>query len=194
MILRLHHTMARSQANGPGVRAVVWVQGCTLGCAGCFNPATHPPHGGHAVPVATLVQWLRDLATAPIAPITGLSVSGGEPLQQAEAVIALCAAAQALELSVILWTGYTWDELERTPWRPRLMQVVDLLIAGRYQAARHLGRDLRGSANKTLHRGAARRIDPATLPDVPLAEAQVSPRGDAVLWTGMRPVWEEPRR
>jgi anaerobic ribonucleoside-triphosphate reductase activating protein len=43
--LRLHGFVARSRANGPGIRAVVWTQGCTLGCPGCFNPGSHPSEG-----------------------------------------------------------------------------------------------------------------------------------------------------
>ena len=54
--LRVHRFLPHSYANGPGARAVIWVQGCTLGCPGCFNPATHPHAGGELMPIATLFR------------------------------------------------------------------------------------------------------------------------------------------
>lgn len=182
--IRLRHWCPRSEANGPGVRAVVWVQGCTLGCVGCFNPETHPRAGGVERPVADVIAWLRTLAEGP-SPIAGLSVSGGEPLQQAEATIALCHGAQALGLNVILWTGYAWEEVRRMSFHTRLMRVVDVLIAGRYDQDLHLARGLRGSANKTVHIGAGGRIARSDLGDVPLAEARIAPDGAVMTWTGM---------
>ena len=54
----------RSLVNGPGVRAVVWVQGCGRRCPGCFNPEFLPFEGGRAVPVAEVIQWIADSAAA----------------------------------------------------------------------------------------------------------------------------------
>lgn len=184
--LRLHAFVPRSRANGPGLRAVVWVQGCTLGCPGCFNPDTHNPHRGASIAVADLAAHIAALAQA-APPIDGVSISGGEPLQQAPAVLALCEAVQALDLSVILWTGFAWEEVQRMPCADRLMACVDLLIAGRYDAAQHLGDQLRGSANKTLHIGARRRIDPAALTSVPRREIIIAPDGTTIS-SGMAPL------
>lgn len=183
LTLRLHDWLARSRANGPGLRAVLWVQGCTLGCPGCFNPGTHPRAGGTERPVAEVLDWLAGLATSRRDPITGLSVSGGEPLQQAPAVLAVCEGAQALGLTVLLWTGYSWPEVDRMPFRARLLRAVDVLIAGRYDPTQRLARDLRGSANKTVVLGARGRLTPRALGAVPRAEACIA--GETVLWTGM---------
>ena len=57
-ILRLHQFLPASRANGPGLRAVLWVQGCSLGCPGCFNPQTHPFNEGQPVPVENLVSQI----------------------------------------------------------------------------------------------------------------------------------------
>jgi hypothetical protein len=87
--LRLHGFVARSRANGPGIRAVVWTQGCTLGCPGCFNPGSHPLEGPGGA-VATDELATRILALRP--EIEGLTVSGGEPLQQWDATVDLLAS------------------------------------------------------------------------------------------------------
>lgn len=76
MTLRLHAFLPRSRANGPGWRSVVWVQGCSLGCPGCFNPQTHNREEvGEAVEVAEVMQRILAAGTE------GVTVSGGEPLQ-----------------------------------------------------------------------------------------------------------------
>ena len=59
--LRLHAFLPRSRANGPGVRAVIWVQGCSLGCPGCFNPQTHAFSGGEVVTVEELFERIVGL-------------------------------------------------------------------------------------------------------------------------------------
>ena len=76
--LRLHDFLPRSRANGPGLRAVIWVQGCSLGCPGCFNPGAQSLMGGHEVAVG----HLRERLLAFGGDMEGLTVSGGEPLQQ----------------------------------------------------------------------------------------------------------------
>ncbi|MCA9796206.1 MAG: 4Fe-4S cluster-binding domain-containing protein, partial [Candidatus Eremiobacteraeota bacterium] len=90
MELRIADIVWSSRANGPGPRAVVWVQGCSLGCAGCFNPHTHDFQAGRWLPVPDLVEQLRGL------PVQGLTISGGEPLQQARAVGALVSRLKAV--------------------------------------------------------------------------------------------------
>jgi anaerobic ribonucleoside-triphosphate reductase activating protein len=104
--VRVHATEPRSRANGPGARFVVWMQGCTLGCAGCFNPATHQAGSGREVDVDAIAA---ELAATP--GIEGLSLSGGEPLQQADAAVALLDAARGLGLSTLAFSGYTLDEI-----------------------------------------------------------------------------------
>jgi len=179
-VARVHAVEARSRANGPGARFVVWMQGCTLGCAGCFNPATHDTHGGRDVAVGELVDEMR------AARVDGLTLSGGEPLQQPEAAAELLAAARALGLSTLAFSGYTLDEIRALPAGERVLAHLDVLVDGRYVARERLGTGLRGSANQRIYLMTERH----TLAEVeatPVAEVRIAPGGELVL-TGVNPL------
>ena len=180
--LRVHDFMASSRANGPGVRAVLWLQGCSLGCPGCFNPATHPRDAGERASVDELLARVADLGPG----IEGLTVSGGEPLEQARPLRALLERLRReTSLSVILFTGFTWEEVRAAAEMADVLAFVDVLVAGRYDAARRLARGLRGSANKTTHFLTHRYAD-ADLDAVPAAEIAIGPEGEVVV-SGMDP-------
>ena len=182
-MLNLHAFVPRSRANGPGTRAVVWVQGCSLGCPGCYNPATHPSAGGEAVAVDDLCARIAALGDG----IEGVTVSGGEPLQQRVGLLALLRRLRAqTRLSVLVFTGFTWDEVQHFPGAADLLACVDVLFAGRYDATRHLAQDLRGSANKTVH-FLTGRYGPADLREVPEAEVVITADGGVVA-SGIDPV------
>jgi anaerobic ribonucleoside-triphosphate reductase activating protein len=186
--LRLHQLLPSSRADGPEVRVVLWVQGCSLGCPGCFNPETHPFAGGERVSVDALFQRLTALTRS----IEGITISGGEPLQQRRALLALLQQVRRkTPLSVLLFTGYIWEEVERMPDAEFLLARVDVLISGRYDASQRLGRDLRGSANKTVH-FLTNRYTLADLQSVPLAEVIITPEGEVVM-SGIDPLrwWVE---
>ena len=184
MNVRIHAVEPRSRANGPGARFVVWFQGCTLGCPGCFNPATHDAGGGRAVALAELVGELTRAAHA--GHIEGLSLSGGEPLQQPDAARALLDAARALGLSTLAFSGYTIDEIRALPVGPDVLARLDVLIDGRYVARERLAIGLRGSANQRIQlltdRYARRDVE-----QTPVAEIRIGPTGDVVL-TGVDPL------
>lgn len=179
--LRVHAVVPSSRANGPGARAVVWVQGCTLGCHGCFNPETHE-RAGESVEVDDLLARLVALEDG----IEGLTVSGGEPLQQRRAVLALLSGVRAsTALSVLVFTGYRLGEVERMPELPELRACVDVLVAGRYEHEHRLATGLRGSANQTVHRFTD-RYTASELEEVPPAEVVIGADGRVVV-TGVDP-------
>jgi len=180
VIARVHATEARSRANGPGTRFVIWLQGCSLGCPGCFNPGTHDAAGGEAVEVEALLAQVA--ATRP----HGLTLSGGEPLEQPEAALALLRGARALGLSTLAFSGFTIDEIRARPLGAEVLAALDVLIDGRYLARERLGAGLRGSTNQRIHLLTPRH----TLAEVeatPVAEVRIDARG-AVLLTGVAPV------
>jgi anaerobic ribonucleoside-triphosphate reductase activating protein len=182
-LLRIHGFVPRSLANGPGLRAVLWVQGCSLGCAGCFNPQTHPFAGGRLASPDDLFEEIAALQ----GDIEGVTVSGGEPLQQLRPLLILLQRLRRqTSLSALVFTGYTWEEVQRLPQADGLLGLIDVLIAGRYDASLHLAQNLRGSANKSVH-FLTDRYAPADLDAVPPAEVILTPGGEIQI-TGIDPL------
>jgi len=145
--VRLHAVERVSRANGPGLRAVVWFQGCTLGCSGCFNAATHDPAGGYESDTATLATELLANRNG----IDGISFSGGEPFQQAEAFLDLLRRLCGSGLGFLAFSGYTLDEIECQPLGSAILKHLDVLVAGRFVASLIEGWGLRGSSNQRVH-------------------------------------------
>jgi len=146
--LRLHAMLPSSQANGPGLRWVLWLQGCNLACPGCFNPETHPFNAGQRVEISSLAKSILERQYQ----IEGLSVSGGEPFYQAHALaIFLEMIRQQSQLSVLIFTGFSLSELSSIPAAPRVLEMTDVLIAGRYIQSRRVASGLIGSDNKKIH-------------------------------------------
>lgn len=152
--LQVAHRVACSEAEGPHRRFALWVQGCTLACPGCCNPELFPAAGGQRVAVAALVDELA--AARREYGVEGLTVLGGEPLEQLEGVTALCVAARGLGLGVLVFTGHTLEELEARPGGAALLASVDTLVDGRFEAGRRdTERRFIGSRNqRLLHRSA----------------------------------------
>ena len=168
MELRLHSIEYFSRANGPGCRTVIWFQGCTLGCPACFNPLTHPADGGLFHDTETLAAEI--IARRPS--IQGLSISGGEPFQQPEALLELLTHLSGSGLSILVFSGYALTEIRRQPLGPSILPFLDVLIAGRYVTTRPVGHSLLGSSNQTIHFLSARY----SLPDL-----QQVPRREFIL-------------
>jgi anaerobic ribonucleoside-triphosphate reductase activating protein len=181
--VRVHAVEPRSRANGPGTRFVVWMQGCTLGCPGCFNPTTHDATGGRTVPIAELAA---QLATAAAAGAEGLSLSGGEPLQQPAAAAALLDAARALGMSTLAFSGYSIEEIRELPGGPEVLARLDVLVDGRYVSTDRLASGLRGSANQRIQLLTG-RYSLADVATTPVAEIRIGPTGELVL-TGVNPL------
>lgn len=174
---RIHATLTDSLANGPGHRFVVWFQGCSLACPGCFNPETHAPATTEPRPVAELAE----LALA--ARVEGITVTGGEPLEQPDALGELCRLVRHGGLGVIVLTGFTRREIETDPVKRAAIAAADLVVAGRYNSGRRLATGLRGSSNKSYW-WLTPRYGPADLASVPEAEVRVEPDG-TLTYTGM---------
>jgi len=136
-MLRIHAVLPQSSANGPGSRAVVWFQGCTIRCPGCCNPLAQSLEGGTEIYAEDLTAWV--LAQK----VDGLTLSGGEPLEQPHND--LCAFLRAVReagLSIVLFTGR--DDVSED-----VAQFLDAAIVGPYDGA--LPRQgMRASSNQRL--------------------------------------------
>jgi anaerobic ribonucleoside-triphosphate reductase activating protein len=140
--------LASTDAEGPGERTAVWVQGCTIRCPGCFNPHLWTSRGGQLTPSAALAA--RVLA----ANTTGVTFLGGEPFDQAAALAKVAATVAAAGRSVMTFTGYTTAQLDHAVRIGRsdvaaLLAATDLLVAGPFLADHlDLARPWAGSTNQ----------------------------------------------
>jgi anaerobic ribonucleoside-triphosphate reductase activating protein len=160
----LHALIPASRANGPGLRSVVFFQGCTLRCRGCWNPQSHPFCGSEMTVDAVAREVLRAHAAHSL---EGVTFSGGEPMQQAVSLLRLIQGLrrQAPELSFGMFSGYAEDELDQGQYwiwgggssqhyRKRLWQEtrarLDFAILGRFNQAQPSNMPLRTSRNQVL--------------------------------------------
>ena len=150
--IRLAGVVRESIVDGPGIRFTVFVQGCPHHCPGCHNPQTHDPAGGYdCAPQRLLEELDRD----PL--VRGVTLSGGEPMEQAEALLPFAREARGRDL--VIFSGYTFEQLlemgTRRPAVRELLSLAFLLIDGRFVLAeRDLTLRFRGSRNQRL-------LDPA---------------------------------
>jgi len=119
-----------SEVNGPGCRAVIWVQGCLRECPGCFNTASWPFEVNELASVESLVQRVLSNSRN-----EGVTFSGGEPFWQAPALASLARQIKAAGLNVMSFSGFRLEELqsEYGPAGAReLLEQLDILIDGPY--------------------------------------------------------------
>lgn len=156
-MLRVATIVDDTEAEGPGRRWALWVQGCPIRCPGCCNPEMFADDRGAAM---TLPELEARLDRAAAAGVEGISLLGGEPFAQAEGAAAVARAAKARGLTVMVYSGYTLAELqEQARTRPGitdLLAQVDLLVDGRYERdlpepPPPLGRRWLGSTNQVMH-------------------------------------------
>lgn len=141
-VSRLHYPV---RALGPGKRIGLWLQGCSIRCPGCISADTWRPGTG-TVPMTKLLERLAVWADQ----ADGLTVSGGEPLDQPDALTNLLEGWRTLsDRSVLLFTGYEWSACQ--PWMMANHHLVDGVIAGPFDASVGQSLALRGSDNQSLH-------------------------------------------
>ena len=184
--VRLYAYEPASRANGPGLRAVLWFQGCSLGCPGCFNPGTHDPNHGPVTDTAAIAATLANRANA----IEGVSISGGEPFQQPDALLDLLTRIEGLGLSRLVFSGYTLTEIQRQPLGPAILAHLDVVIAGRFVQSQPHGKGLIGSANQRIHM-LTNRHSIQDFAAIPTAEAILHTDGTITL-TGIHPLESRP--
>jgi anaerobic ribonucleoside-triphosphate reductase activating protein len=137
-----------SLVNGEGLRYVIFGQICKHNCLGCFNPSTHSPQGGAWVEIDSL---LSKILHHPL--IDGVTFSGGDPFEQAEAFYTLAKEIKSTPLSLWCYTGYTFEHLLKkdNPHWNHLLSKVDVLVDGPFIQALHAPHlSFRGSSNQRI--------------------------------------------
>lgn len=127
--LRLAGVIKESIVDGPGIRFVVFAQGCPHNCKGCHNPDTHDPNGGYETNTDNIINAIKENPM-----IMGVTLSGGEPFMQAHELAQLAKQAHRLGLNIMTYTGYTFEKLlegfaEHPQWK-ELLEQTDILIDG----------------------------------------------------------------
>jgi anaerobic ribonucleoside-triphosphate reductase activating protein len=140
-----------TQALGPGLRAVLWVQGCPIHCKGCIAPDWAEER---TAKLMTIEEVLAKMLENPS--ITGLTLSGGEPMLQARSLANLCRAVRRQkepDFNILCFTGYSLRQLQQKPLESgckELLDEIDTLIAGPFQQQRQVNAGLLGSRNKKV--------------------------------------------
>lgn len=145
--LRIAGIVPESIVDGPGLRLTVFVQGCFHGCPGCHNESSHDPLGGSELSVSEIISRIK---RNPM--LSGITLSGGEPMEQAEGCLSLVSSLPE-GLTIWLYSGYTYEEImaSQDAARIALLQACDVLVDGRFLLSeRSLDLRFRGSRNQRI--------------------------------------------
>lgn len=147
-ISRLHHPVV---ALGPGRRAGIWLQGCTIGCAGCVSRDTWTSGPEHEMSVASVMAWLEALGHDEV---EGITISGGEPFEQPRALAELLdhiiewRANAVRAIDVLVFSGYSMKRLRVD--HGNLLSRIDAVVAGPFVESMPTDLIWRGSSNQTI--------------------------------------------
>lgn len=135
-----------SIVDGPGLRLVVWTQGCPHHCPGCHNPQSHDFNEGQEVDIDLLCKEIKEYDYH-----TGITFSGGEPMLQAKQCIEIARYAKLLGLDVWCYSGYTWEELLDSSDESihQFIELIDVLVDGKFMnGLKSLELKFKGSSNQ----------------------------------------------
>lgn len=146
--LSLAGIIRESIVDGPGIRFVVFAQGCPHHCPGCHNPQTWPFEGGFEASPDRIAAEMRK---NPL--LKGVTLSGGEPFCQPDGMAELAAETHRMGLDVIVYTGFTYEELvqksAKEPGVSALLRQTDILIDGPFvQNLKSYDLTFKGSSNQ----------------------------------------------
>ena len=147
--MRVAGFITDSVVDGPGVRFVLFAQGCPHQCPSCHNPETWDLQGGKEMTVKEIVKLLKKRLKY----VRGITLSGGDPFLQAEEMAKVGWEAKRLGLDVVTYTGYRYEELVALglPGSQELLEVTDILIDGPFvQDLKDISLPFRGSSNQRL--------------------------------------------
>jgi len=145
-----------SVVDGPGLRVVLFVQGCPHQCPSCHNPETWDSNGGEELSVRQVIRNLKRHKKNK----RGITFSGGEPFLQSAELLQIAQTAHQMGWDIVTYTGFTYEELiaDANADIQALLAATDLLIDGKYiHALRNIELQFRGSSNQRLIDMAATR-------------------------------------
>ena len=144
MEIRIAGIEPESIVDGEGIRYTIFMQGCNRHCKGCHNPTAQPLGGGRIVDTSELIA---DFKSNPI--LSGITLTGGEPLLQIKPALELAKATKNLGLNVWCYTGFKFRELPSEAYE--LLEYGDVLVDVEYiEELRNLDLKFRGSMNQSI--------------------------------------------
>lgn len=144
--MKIAHLHAGSEIYGPGSRFVIWTQGCSLHCPGCWNKDFWSFNRGSTITTDDLLSQIQNASAS----IEGVTVLGGEPFDQALELLEFAMRLRNTGLSLMVYSGYRYEEL-LAAGHANLLQYCDLLIEGRYEhRLRNTSLRWRGSSNQRV--------------------------------------------
>ena len=140
------HAYKISRVNGPGDRFTLWTQGCSKGCVNCFNPETWNNKNNIILSPLEIFEYIKELD------IDGVTITGGDPFEQEEDLLLLLKLLDTLSLSkgVIVFSGFTYDEIRENKIREECCDYIDVLIDGRYEEENRVTDSFKGSSNQNI--------------------------------------------
>lgn len=144
--LRIAGIEEESIVDGPGIRMVIFTQGCNHNCIGCHNPETHSFDGGKLIDIEDIINMVKENSL-----LDGITLSGGEPFEQALECSILARKIKELGLNVVTYTGYTFEEILVKKDLRQLLLQTDILIDGKFDISeKSLMLQFRGSKNQRI--------------------------------------------
>ncbi len=139
-----------SIVDGPGLRTVIWTQGCSHHCRGCQNPQTWDFEGGAEVPIDMVLEAIDELEYQ-----DGITFSGGDPFYQPEACAEIAKAIRKTRMNIWCYTGFTFEQLlklsEKNSAIMDFLQNIDVLVDGPFiQSLHSYDLKFKGSSNQRV--------------------------------------------
>ncbi len=148
--IKIAGIVKESIVDGPGIRLVIFVQGCVHNCIGCHNPDTHSFSEGYYIEIDNIVEMVKK---DPL--FDGITLSGGDPFHQGRVCAILANKIKDIGLNVVTYTGYTFEEIINeidinNGWK-ELLYATDILIDGKFDIdKKSLLLKFRGSENQRI--------------------------------------------
>lgn len=145
MKLNVGGIVPESIVDGPGIRFVIFAQGCIHNCPGCFNPELQLFQQNKTMTISEILTLIEQYES------TGITFSGGDPFEQALAFATLAKQCRQKGLSIWSYTGYTFEELLLIPDKVKLLMELDVLVDGKFISdQKDIELKFRGSSNQRI--------------------------------------------
>lgn len=144
MKLRVIDIIDGTIVDGPGLRTSIYIAGCRHACEGCHNPQSWDFSSGRDMSIEEIVEHVKDNGF-------NVTLSGGDPLYQIDAVIELCDAIHKIGKNIWCYTGFTYEEIASDYSLARILDHVDVIVEGRFiLSLKDPSLRFRGSSNQRI--------------------------------------------